>query len=251
MYKNKQIAAVVTAYNEEKMVGRVITTMPDIVDVIIVVDDASMDRTSEVVESYRGSMGDRLVLIRHVKNQGSGGSVLTGHRRALEMGMDVCVAMAGDAQMDPEDMPRVLDPVVENRADYVKGNRFYNGEAWKKMPKVRYFGNAGLSLLNKFASGYWRIGDPQCGYTSISRQTLETLDFEKICKRYHFENSMLMHLNILGARVMDVPVKAIYGVGEESGINHVWALFSFSWFMVSNFFWRIWEKYFSHRVYHL
>lgn len=243
MYRGKKIGVVIPAYNEEKLVGRVITTAPDFVDRLIVVDDASNDQTSEVVQSYQAQFGERLILIRLPQNMGVGGAVITGHRRALEEGMEVVAIMAGDAQMDPADLEIVLDPVVEGRADYAKGNRFINGEAWRHMPRVRFFANAALSMLNKIASGYWQIADPQCGYTAISASALRRLDLERISRGYHFENSVLLNLNVLNLRVVDVPIRAVYGIGEKSGINHLWALISFSFYLMKAFLWRLKEKY--------
>lgn len=243
MYKNKKIAVIVPAYNEEALISKVITTAPDFVDRIIVVDDASSDSTSEVVKGFVEQMPERVCLIRHEQNKGVGGAILTGHKQALEEKMDVMVVMAGDAQMDPVDLPCILDPVVEEAADFSKGNRFISGEAWKKMPRLRFFANAGLSFLNKFASGFWHISDPQCGYTAASANILRRLNLDRISTDYHFENSMLIHLNMANARVVDVPIRAIYGIGEKSGINHLKALFSFSFFLFKAFWWRLVNKY--------
>ena len=243
VYKGVSVGVVIPAYNEEKLIGRVLETMPDYVDRIIVVDDASQDGTAKVAEKYRGRLGERLVLIEHKVNQGVGGAIITGHRRALAERMDVMAVMAGDAQMDPSELSRVLAPVIEGRADYAKGNRFFNGEAWRIMPKVRYFANAVLSMLTKIASGHWHIADPQCGYTAISRQALESLDLDRLSKGYQFENSMLVHLNVLNLRVVDVPVRPIYGIGENSGIQHGWAVLAFALYLARNFVWRLKEKY--------
>jgi glycosyltransferase involved in cell wall biosynthesis len=243
MYRGAKIGVIVPAYNEAKLIGRVLETMPEYVDKIIVVDDASDDHTSEVVQPYESSLGGRLVLIRHEVNQGVGGAIITGHHRALAEGMDVVAVMAGDAQMDPSELRRVLAPVIKGRADYAKGNRFSSGEAWRTMPKVRYFANATLSMLTKIASGHWHIADPQCGYTAISRQVLETLDLDRLSKGYQFENSMLVNLNVLNLRVVDVPVRPIYGIGENSGIQHGWAVLAFALYLARSFVWRLKEKY--------
>lgn len=243
MYKGKLIGVSVPSYNEEKLVGRVITTMPEFVDRIIVVDDCSRDNTAQVAQALQQQTGERLILIRHETNQGVGGAVLSGHRRGFQEGMDVMVVMAGDAQMSPDDLPAILDPVVEGRADYAKGNRFFNREAWTKMPRLRFFGNAGLSMLTKIVSGYWHVSDPQSGYTALSRQAFERLDLGNIRRGYHFENDMLIHMNVASLRVVDVPIQAVYGVGEKSGIRHLWAVFSFSWYLAGRFFWRLVEKY--------
>ncbi len=243
MYRQVSVGVIVPAYNEAKLIGRVLKTMPDYVDKIIVVDDASDDHTGEVVQSYEPSLSGRLILIRHEVNQGVGGAIITGHRRALAEGMDVVAVMAGDAQMDPGELSRVLAPVIEGRADYAKGNRFFSGEAWQIMPKIRYFANAVLSMLTKIASGHWHIADPQCGYTAISRQALEILDLDRLSKGYQFENSMLVHLNVLNLRVVDVPVSPVYGIGEKSGIRHSWAVLAFALYLARSFVWRLKEKY--------
>jgi glycosyltransferase involved in cell wall biosynthesis len=243
MYQGKQIGVVIPAYNEEKLIGRVITTMPDFVDRMIVVDDASRDGTSAIVEGYQAQYGERLILIRHAQNRGVGGAIISGHHRALDEGMEVVAIMAGDAQMDPADLENILTPVVSGQAEYAKGNRFINGDAWRHMPRLRFYANAGLSMLNKIASGYWQIADPQCGYTAISAAALRRLDLGRISEGYHFENSILLHLNVTGLRVVDVPIRAVYGIGEKSGINHLWALASFSLYLLKAFFWRLREKY--------
>ena len=243
MYRGATIGVIVPAYNEAKLIGRVLETMPEYVDKIIVVDDASDDHTSEVVQSHESSLSGRLILIRHKVNQGVGGAIITGHHRALAEGVDVIAVMAGDAQMDPGELARLLDPVIEGHADYAKGNRFFSGEAWQTMPRVRYFANAALSMLTKIASGHWHIADPQCGYTAISRQALESLDLDRLSKGYQFENSMLVYLNVLNLRVVDVPVRPIYGIGEDSGIQHGWAVLAFALYLARSFVWRLKEKY--------
>jgi len=243
MYRDAKIAVVVPAYNEQVLVARVIDTMPSIVDLIVVVDDSSQDSTSAVVKTYCDKDPKRVILMRHEVNQGVGGSILTGHRKAVEEQMDIVVVMAGDAQMDPAELTKILDPVVEGRADYAKGNRFINGEAWRFMPRVRYFGNAALSMLNKIVSGYWHISDPQCGYTAITTRAIELLNFEHLHKRYFFENSMLIQLNALGLCVVDVPVRAIYGIGESSGIRYWSTFLHFTLHLFTGFFWRLKDKY--------
>ena len=145
MYKNKSVCAVVPSYNEETQIGKVIETMPDYVDKIIIIDDKSRDSTVEVVREYQ-QKSDRIILIQLEKNQGVGGAIAAGYKWARDNDFDAAVVMAGDGQMDPIDLPDLLDPVAEDRADYSKGNRLFTGEAYKKIPKVRYYGNAFLSL---------------------------------------------------------------------------------------------------------
>lgn len=177
MYKGKKILVVVPAYNEEKLIAGVLKTIPEWVDAIVVVDDASKDRTSEIVNSLK-EKDSRIALIVHSENKGVGASIADGYKWALKNGYDVAVVMAGDGQMDPADLPSILDPVVSGEVDYSKGNRFFTGEAYQKMPKIRYFGNAVLSLLTKIASGYWHIADSQSGYTAINKKALQLIDWD-------------------------------------------------------------------------
>ena len=164
MYKGKSIGIVVPAYNEELLIGKTLSTIPDFVDKIFVIDDASKDLTREIILEFQ-QKDLRIVLIHHTNNQGVGQSLIDGYVASREAGLDITAVMAGDAQMDPDDLPAVLDPIAEGWSDYVKGNRLLREEVVARMPKHRYIGNSVLTLLTKFATGYWRIIDPQCGYT--------------------------------------------------------------------------------------
>lgn len=208
MYEDHRIAAVVPAYNEEKLIGKVITTMPEFVDHIVVVDDMSSDGTAEAALAT----GDpRLVVIRHEENTGVGGAIMTGHRKALDLGADVDVVMAGDAQMDPSYLPALLDPIVNEGYGFTKANRFFSTGSYHGMPKYRIFGNVVLSFLTKFASGYWHIFDPQNGYTATRRDVVQRLPMHQMAQRYSYENDVLINLNILRVPATDVPIPAVYG----------------------------------------
>lgn len=243
VYKGKTVCVVVPAYNEELLIGRVIETMPDFVDKIVVVDDVSQDHTVDIVKKYQENMPDRLLLVIHEKNQGVGGAIATGYKWAKENDMFVTVVMAGDAQMDPADLPALLDPVVEGEADYTKGNRLVTGDAFRAIPKIRYFGNSVLSLLTKIASGYWHVADSQSGYTAVHLRVLKTLDLESIFKRFGMPNDMLVKLNVYNFRVRDIPVSPVYNIGEKSGIRVKKVIFTLSFLLLKLFFWRMKEKY--------
>ncbi|PIX38020.1 MAG: glycosyltransferase family 2 protein, partial [Armatimonadetes bacterium CG_4_8_14_3_um_filter_66_20] len=282
--------------------------MPNFVDHIVVVDDASTDRTAEIVEQYRSNPsrdGDRAIdqvpavgsqesavkgkgpaaaddgrlssgqasdlsdqpdgasdavhgprstvhdsnprsaitLIRHDRNCGVGAAIATGYKWARDQAFDVTVVMAGDAQMDPDDLPAIVAPVARDEADYTKGNRLFTGEAWKLIPKVRYLGNSALSMLTKIASGYWHVADSQTGYTAISLRALQLVNWDQIYPRYGVPNDILVRLNVYDLRVRDVPVRPVYGIGEKSGIR-IWRVVpSLSWLLLKLFLWRMKEKY--------
>jgi glycosyltransferase involved in cell wall biosynthesis len=208
VYRNRTIAAVVPAFREEALIGRTISTMPDYVDHIVVVDDCSPDRTSEAALA----VGDpRVTLIRHEVNTGVGGAIITGHRKAAELGADIDVVMAGDAQMDPAYLPDLLEPIIEGGLGFAKANRFFSLKSFESMPRYRIFGNIVLSFLTKLASGYWHLFDPQNGYTAITQDTLRRLPLNRIASRYSFENDLLINLNILRVPAIDVPIPAVYG----------------------------------------
>ena len=243
MFQNKRIGVVIPAYNEELLIGRVLTTMPDFVDRIVVVNDASTDKTAEVVRSHRDFESGRIVLLHHETNQGVGAAIVSGYRRVLEMGLDVAVVMAGDAQMDPDDLQRLLDPITAGEADYVKGNRLFRGESWEMIPRVRYLGNAFLSLFTKIASGYWHIADSQSGYTAITSIALTRIDLDRIYTRYGMPNDILIKLNVANFRVRDVSVRPIYRIGEKSGIKVGSVAPRIAWLLWRGFMWRLKEKY--------
>ncbi len=243
MYKNKTICVVVPAHNEEELIGRVIETMPEFIDKIVIVDDKSNDRTVEKINSYLFKLSEKLVLIQHKDNQGVGGAIVTGYKWARDYKMDVTVVMAGDAQMDPDDLPNLLDPVVEAGFDYTKGNRLFTGQAWQKIPHVRYLGNSCLSLLTKIASGYWHIADSQTGYTAITLGVLQNINLDGIFKRYGMPNDLLVHLNIGHYSIKDIPINPVYNIGEKSGIKLWKVIPTMSWLLFKKFFWRLKEKY--------
>ncbi len=207
MYEGSRIAVVVPAFNEERLVGRVVDTMPSFVDHVVVVDDASTDGTGAAAVAA----GDRRVeVLRNAENLGVGGAILAGHRRAMELGADVSVVMAGDDQMDPDHLDRLLDPVVADGFGFAKANRFYSSSSFTEMPRHRVFGNIFLSFLTKAASGYWHLFDPQNGYTAIRCDVLRRLDLDSINIGYPFENDLLVQLGMLGIPACDVQIPARY-----------------------------------------
>ena len=242
MYRDKTIAVIIPAYNEERLIGKVLESMPGLVDHVVVVDDASSDRTGEIVKAYQKEE-QRITYIRHTKNEGVGGAIITGYKWARDNEIDISVVMAGDAQMDPKDLPKLLDPVVEGRVDYSKGNRLFTGKAWRVIPKTRYLGNAVLSFLTKIASGYWHVADSQCGYGVATLEVLKTINLDSIYKRYGMPNDFLVRLNVYHFRVRDVSVNPIYGIGERSGIKLYKIVFTLPILLLKLFLWRLKEKY--------
>ena len=245
MFKGCRVGVVVPAYNEERQIEGVLATMPDFVDRIFVIDDCSADKTSDVTKHWAKGRGHahRVQLIRHETRGGVGRSITTGYKAALEDGMEVVAVMAGDGQMDPTELPMILEPVADGKADYSKGNRLTSGVAWEKTPHVRYLGNAFLSLLTKIASGYWHVADTQSGYTAISAEALRAINLDDLYPSYGYPNDMLVRLNIRNFRVADVHITPRYGIGERSSMK-VWKVIpTVSFLLLRGFFYRMFEKY--------
>jgi glycosyltransferase involved in cell wall biosynthesis len=240
MLEGKTVAVVVPAYDEEALVATTIRGVPDFVDRIFVVDDASRDGTAAAVHG----VGDpRVEVLTHEHNAGVGAAIVTGYEHAVAQGVDVTCVMAADNQMDAADLERIALPVARGEVDYAKANRLISGEAWTVIPRSRYLGNAVLSLLTKIASGYWHVADSQSGYTAASREILDQLDLDRIYRGYGFPNDMLVHLNVWNARVRDIPSRPVYNVGEKSGIKIRKVVPRISWLLIKGFFWRMKEKY--------
>lgn len=200
-------SVVVPAYKVSSQIKDVISTMPEIIDCIIVVDDKCPEGSGKIVEALNDA---RVTVIYHDENKGVGGAVKSGYRKALSLGCDIVVKMDGDGQMNPKYLESLIKPLLHDEADYSKGNRFVDFKALKSMPKARLFGNNMLSFLEKLFSGYWDIMDPTNGYTAIHKTMLEKLNFDKIADRYFFESDMLLALNLNNGVIKDIPIPAKY-----------------------------------------
>ncbi|ALX86612.1 glycosyl transferase family 2 [Achromobacter denitrificans] len=204
-----RIAVVIPCYKVTKHIVGVIERIGPEVNKIYVVDDCCPDKSGEFV--LNNSRDPRVTVLHNPKNLGVGGAVMAGYRAAIEDGMDVMVKLDGDGQMDPKLLSSFVGPIIAGEADYAKGNRFFDLEGIRAMPRVRLFGNAVLSFMTKLSSGYWNLFDPTNGYTAIHRDVARHLPMEKISQRYFFETDILFRLNILRAVVVDVPMEAKYG----------------------------------------
>ncbi len=230
---------VIPAYQAANSISSVIEKVPDYVDWIIVIDDASKDTTSVVVAK---NIDHRIILIRHKKNCGVGGAMITGYKKALELKADYIVKIDADGQMDTSYLDRFARICLLYDCDYVKANRFGHIDALPVMPRIRLVGNLILTFLTKFASGYWNIFDPQNGYVMITRKMLKRLDLDMIDKGYFFENSMLINLNIMRAKIGEIYLPANYGC-EISSMKLWKIILSFPKKLMLGYFHRIYQKY--------
>lgn len=272
MYRDHTVGVVVPAYNEEAFVGGVVRDLPSFVDQVYLVDDASTDDTWAAIRGVterqatvgadagsdaaslavtdgfgRSSLDGRtaeyetvgrVTRIRHAENRGAGGAIKTGYLAALDDGIDVIATIDGDGQMDPSLLPRLLDPVVEGRAGYAKGNRFADTNVAREMPPFRLFGNLLLTGLTRIATGYWKLSDPQNGFTAVSREALLDAEIESLWEYYGYMNQLMARLNAADVTIADVPVPTTYG-NEESGIDYSQYIRRVSWLLLASFVVRL------------
>ena len=238
MYKNLRLTVVIPCFNEERQLPKVLASMPPFVDDLVVVDDGSTDRTAAVTQDFRNKDA-RIVLIRHEVNQGVGAAIASGYQWAQTNRSGIAVVMAGDAQMNPEDLTAILDPVAEGRADYCKGNRFTEPSSRRRIPRARLLGNEVLSFLTRLISGYWHISDTQNGYTAMNARVLQALDWSRMYKGYGQPNDLLVRLSLHRFRVAEVPHKAVYGGGEQSKMKIPRVIFPISLLLLKLAFLKI------------
>jgi dolichol-phosphate mannosyltransferase len=237
-----KIAVVIPVFCVEQEIESVLLGIPNYIGLIIVVDDHSTDNTCDVVSRF-ASDDNRITLIRHTNNQGVGGAMISGFRKALELGAQIVAKIDGDGQMDPSFLSKLIYPLINGDADYTKGNRFRDFAALQQMPLVRRFGNVCLGFLSKIATGYWNLFDPTNGYVAIRGNILSQLQLEKVDKTYFFETSMLANLYLIDAKIMDIPMPARYG-NEISNLRILQVLLEFPPKLLIIFLRRVMLKYF-------
>lgn len=241
MARPASIHVVVPCFRVRRHVLEVLDRIGPECAAVYVVDDACPEGSGDHVESH--CRDPRVKVLRHARNGGVGAAVRTGYRRALADGADVVVKLDGDGQMDPAWIPRLVQPILDGRADYTKGNRFFDLEGLKAMPRVRLLGNGLLSFATKVSSGYWNLFDPTNGFTAVERRVLEQLPLDKLSPRYFFESDMLFRLGVLRAVVRDVPMPARYG--DEQSSLRLWRVpLEFAWKHAVNTAKRVFYNYF-------
>ena len=236
-----KIAVVIPCYKVKDHILEVVAGIGPEVSTIYIVDDACPDGSGRFVQE--NSKDKRLKFIFHEENQGVGGAVVSGYKAALSSNADVFVKIDGDGQMDPGNISKLVTPVLRGHADYTKGDRFDSLDHLVGMPRLRIFGNAVLSLMSKFSSGYWSVTDPTNGFTAIHRSALESIHLDKLRRTYFFESDMLFRLSIANCVVVDVPLPAIYG-SETSNMRIRQVLVEFPWRHSVNYLKRIFYRYY-------
>ena len=239
----KNIAVIIPFYNASTKIVEVVSGIPISVNHLIIVDDCSVEILPEEAILSIVNSETKVSFIKNEKNLGVGGATKTGFLKAIELECDVVVKIDSDNQMDLSYLPIMISSIVKNEAEYVKGNRFRDMKALKKMPFVRRFGNLILSFLIKIATGYWNVFDPTNGYFALKTSLLKELDFDKISNRYFFETSLIAQLYYLNVKIKDITMPAIYG--DEKSSMKVWQMpLLFSWNLLKLFIKRIVKQYF-------
>lgn len=237
----KTIAVVIPAYRVEEHLVDLLTKLGPEVKAIVIIDDACPSNSG--IKASERVKDPRIHLIVHQVNLGVGGAMKSGYRKALDLGMDIVVKLDGDGQMDPGLISQLVAPIVEGKASYSKGNRFFKVESLRDMPKIRIFGNLVLSFYSKISSGYWSIFDPNNGFTAIASSQLRLIPLDKISNRYFFESDMLFQLGLISTVIADVPMDSKYGT-EKSSLRISRVLFEFPYKHTRNAFKRIFYNYF-------
>lgn len=237
--EGRTLAVVIPAYQAERSVREVIGRIPACVDWIIVTDDASTDGTAAALKQISDP---RVCILRHEQNMGVGGAMVTGFRKALELQADLIAKIDADGQMDPIYLDRFALAAVRFRCDYVKANRFGHIENLPSMPRSRLTGNLILTFMTKFVSGYWNVFDPQNGYVMITRNMLKRLDLKRLDHGYFFENSMLIHLNVMRAKIGEIYLPARYA-GENSSLRLSRIIATFPRKLLCGYLYRVYQKY--------
>ncbi len=237
--EDKKLAVVIPAFKAGGTIASVVEAIPSFVDWIIIVDDASPDQQEKVIRSLEDP---RIILLAHEKNKGVGGAMVTGYKKALDLGADLIAKIDADGQMDPEYLDRFARVAILHGCDYVKANRFGHLDALPAMPLARLLGSLILTFLTKIASGYWNVFDPQNGYVMITRDMLCRLDLKRLDQDWFFENAMLINLNILRARIGEIFLPARYG-DEGSTMKLSGIISTFPGKLLSGFLFRVYQKY--------
>lgn len=246
MYRDRKISLVIPAYNEARLIKPTLEAVPEIIDRVYVVDDCSPDNQNEVILAC-AAKDNRIELVKHEVNQGPGGSIVTGYRKSSADGFDIAVVVGGDNQMPLNELEHFLNPLVEGKADYAKGNRFLLeriNDTMDRMPLIRLIGNSIITALTKIASGYYKTMDVVDGYTAITKHAIDTVNWDKAWKRYGYPMDFLIRLNAYGFKIIDVPRTAIYLPGErQSQIKGLSYTIKVSPMLLKGFMWRLRFKY--------
>ena len=242
MFRDKKIGVVIPCFNEEQNLSTVVHNLPDFIDAIIIINDASTDRTlaeSQILQKDNC----KILIVNHAKNRGVGAAIKSGYRRIIEENCEISVVMAGDNQMDPIYLKYLILPIANGSVDFMKTTRTKHESSSEVIPKIRIIGNAVLTILTKIVSGYWSVNDCQSGYVAVNTKILRAMQLDSLYEKYGQPNDFLILMNIVNARIGEILTPPRYNVGEKSKMK-IWKLFfTLPCLFFRRFHWRIYKKY--------
>lgn len=205
MKQGRKVIAVLPAYNEAKHVGRVVKRALMFTRAVVLVDDGSTDDTAG-----RGLRAGAIVLSCRV-NSGKGHALRIGTKKAMDMGADIVVTLDADSQHLPEEIPKLIAPLIHGRADLTIGTRFpYRYYRSRRVPSVRWASNRLSTFLVRHAAGLRpeQLSDSQCGFRAFTAKSLSVLDLNS--ERYNVETETIIKATRLGLLILQVPIACIY-----------------------------------------
>ena len=209
-----KIVVMIPAYNEEEGIEATIKKIPrkiegaDCVEVIVV-DDGSTDRTVEIAKE---SGADEIIL--HPINKGLGTSFRDGLKASLEKGADILVTIDADGQFNPDDIPKLIEPILNSEADFVTTSRFLDKKLEPDMPKIKKFGNKLFTkIINILTNG--EFTDTQCGFRAYSKKAALKLN---LSGNFTYTQEVFIDLVEKGLHVKEIPLKVKYGDIRDSRV---------------------------------
>ena len=233
--------AIVPCYKSSNIAPRVVKDLMQYVDFIICVDDNCPEKTGLLIKN--NIISDKLKVLFHTKNMGVGGATKTGINYAQKIQAEIIVKIDSDGQMDPKNIPQLIEPIKNKTSDFTKGNRFRNIDVLVSMPKIRLIGNILLSFITKLSTGYWELFDPTNGFIAMNTKILNRIQYTKTDNRYFFETDLLFRCGLYDVLVSEIEIPTVYK-NENSGLNPLLEAFRYSFSHVVIFLKRIIYQYF-------
>ena len=214
MYKGIKIAIVIPCYKVSGILNNVLKKIPNFVDNIYLVDDRCPENSVRKIKSK----SRKIKKIYRKTNGGVGAAVKDGYRFSLKDNNNIIVRIDGDDQMDLKLVKYFIDPIINKKAEFIKGNRFRDLTFIRRMPFLRILGNIFFSIIGNLISKNLKIFDFLNGYTSINKRALKKVLRANLDDDYFFDTMLIYQLTKLNIKILDVPIKARYE-NEQSNIN--------------------------------
>jgi glycosyltransferase involved in cell wall biosynthesis len=216
-----KLVILIPVHNEEEKIKEVINSLPKNINNIssiniVVVNDGSTDNTYNIIKDLD------LVIINHPKNFGLGRAFQNGLQKALELDADILVNIDGDGQFDVNDIPKLIKPIIEKRADFVTASRFANNKK-PNMPKIKYFGNLLMSKLISYILNS-KYEDVSCGFRVYNKEAMCRLN---LFGKFTYTQEVFLDLGYKGLSILEIPIEVKYFTERKSRIAH--NLFRYAW----------------------